>query len=96
MIESSNEAEKLIKTIQECCNKVDELAAELEDMVDELKYGWHPNDFDYFYVPEKAAEKGYVMGIWYECEEFQNFRHAVGVFRTPEEAEAKAKKLGYI
>ena len=86
--------DKLCETIQKCCDKINEINADLEAMIDELKYGWHPNDFDIFYVPEPRTEKGYVSGIW--AEGFQDLRKETGVFKTPEEAEAKARKLGYI
>ena len=90
------ETVKLCDAIQKCCDKINEINAELESMIDEIKYGWHPNDYDYFYIPDSAAKKGYTNGIWYESDTFQEFRKTVGVYKTPEEAEAKAKKLGYI
>ena len=85
---------KLLDSLDRCCNKIDEICADLENTVDEIKYGWHPNDFDRFYAPEPRTEKGYVSGIW--AEGFQDLRRENGVFKTPEEAEAKARKLGYI
>ena len=65
----------------------------LETMV---KLPWQPKEDEEYYYPEFSEEQGYDRMTWGNDDIDKNIQKNVGVYKTKEEAIAKAKELGWV
>lgn len=70
----------------------------MSDIVEMLfeEMPWEPEIGDEYYFPSFEQLDGYILTFWADSRLDKRAKKAVGVYKTREEAQAKARELGWL
>lgn len=57
---------------------------------------WEPKKGEFSYYPSFEQPAGYILTVWKNSRVDNRVKKAVGVYKTPDEALAKARELGWL
>jgi hypothetical protein len=68
----------------------------IELLSGEKEIEWKPKDEEEYYYPSFESENGVDWHLWYGDNHDKKIRNIVGIYKTPEQAQEKAKELGWL